>query len=140
MKVRPLIMALALAMGVALPALAQEPMHRYIVFFKYTDNAAKAMLENPQDREAQATKVAAAFGGKQEAFYILPAGGGFDGFGIIEFPDDVSVEGYKLFIRAAGNVADFQTFPLMTSAEFKASMEKAKNVKTDYTAPTATKQ
>jgi uncharacterized protein with GYD domain len=140
MNARSVVMASALAVGVALPALAQEPMHRYVILFKYGDNAAKAMTENPQDREAQGAKLTAAFGGKQEAIYFFPAGGPFDGMAIAEFPDDVSAEGLKLFIRATGNFTEFQTFPLMTSAEFKAAMEKAKNVKSEYTPPTATKQ
>jgi uncharacterized protein with GYD domain len=59
-------------MGVALPTLAQEPMHRYILLFKYGENAAKAMVENPQDREAQGAKATAAFGSKQEAIYFFP--------------------------------------------------------------------
>jgi uncharacterized protein with GYD domain len=133
-------MASALAMGVALPALAQEPMHRYVVFVKFADVATKAMVENPQDREAQAKKLGESFGGKQEAFYFFPTGGIFDLMTIGEFPDDVSVEGLKLFLRATGNFTDVQTLPLMTSAEFKAAMEKAKNVKTEYTPPTETKQ
>jgi uncharacterized protein with GYD domain len=140
MKTRSLIMASALAMGVALPASAQETMHRYLVLFKYADNAVKAMTENPQDREAQGAKVTASFGGKQEAIYFFPAGGLFDGMALAEFPDDVSPEGLKLFIRGTGNFSDFQTLPLMTSAEFKSAMEKAKNVKSEYTPPTATKQ
>jgi len=41
---------------------------------------------------------------------------------------------------AAGNFAKTQSIPLMTADEFKAAMEKAKNVKSSYTAPTATKQ
>jgi hypothetical protein len=59
---------------------------------------------------------------------------------IAEFPDDVTAEGLKLFTRATGNFAKFQTSPLMTAEESKAAMEKAKNVKTSYTPPTATKQ
>ena len=137
---RSLIVASALAMGLAVPALAQGSMHRYVVFFKYGDSAVKAMTENPQDRSAQGAKVTESFGGKQEAIYFFPAGGEFDGMAIAEFPDDVTAEGLKLFIRATGNFSKFQTSPLMTAEEFKEAMEKAKNVKTGYTAPTATKQ
>ena len=59
---------------------------------------------------------------------------------IDEFLDDVTAEGLSFFIRATGNFSKFQVSPLMTAEEFKAAMEKAKNVKTGYTAPTATKQ
>jgi uncharacterized protein with GYD domain len=140
MKILLLIVASALAMGFAPPAVAQSSTtHRYIVLFKYADNAVKAMTENPQDRSAQGAKASESFGGKQEAFYIFPEGGEFDGMAIAEFPDDVSAEGLKLFVRATGNFTKFQTSPLMTAEEFKVAMEKAKGVKSGYTQPTATK-
>ncbi len=140
MKIHSLIVASALVMALAAPAIAQQSMHRYAIFFKYGDNAVKAMTENPQDRSAQGAKVTESFGGKQEVIYFFPAGGVFDGMAIAEFPDDVTAEGLNLFLRATGNFAKFQSTPLMTAAEFKAAMDKAKNVKSGYTPPTATKQ
>ena len=140
MKVRSLILASAFATALVVPAMAQQSMHRYLILFKYGDNAVKAMTENPQDRSAQGAKVTESFGGKQELIYFMPAGGAFDGVAIADFPDDVTAEGLKLFIRSTGNFAKFQVSPLMTAEEFKEAMEKAKNVKSSYTAPTATKQ
>ncbi len=140
MKIHSLIVASALAMGLVVPAMAQSgTMHRYVVLFKYGDNAVKAMTENPQDRSVQGAKATEGFGGKQLAFYIFPEGGEFDGMAIAEFPDDVSAEGLALLVRATGNFTKFQTSPLMTAEEFKAAMEKAKSVKSGYTPPTATK-
>jgi uncharacterized protein with GYD domain len=140
MKTYSLIVVSALAVVLAAPAMAQQSMHRYVVFFKYADSAVKAMTENPQDRSAQGAKVSESFGGKQQAIYFFPAGGEFDGMALDEFPDEVTAAGLNLFIRATGNFAKFQVSPLMTAEEFKAAMEKAKNVKTGYTPPTATKQ
>ena len=59
---------------------------------------------------------------------------------IFTFPDDVTAEGQRLFVRATGNFAKTKSIPLMTAEEFKAAMEKAKDVKSSYTPPTATKQ
>ena len=53
MKIYSLVGVSALATVLAVPALAQQSMHRYAVFFKYADSAVKAMTENPQDRSAQ---------------------------------------------------------------------------------------
>jgi hypothetical protein len=50
------------------------------------------------------------------------------------------VEAQGLFARATGNFAKTYSIPLMSADEFKAAMEKAKSVKSSYTAPTATKQ
>jgi uncharacterized protein with GYD domain len=140
MKIHSLVVVSVVATVLAMPATAQGSMHRYVVLFKYADSAVKAISENPQHRSAQGAKVTESFGGKQEAIYFFPAGGEFDGMAIAEFPDDVTAEGLKLFIRATGNFTKFQTSPLLTAEEFKAAMEKAKNVKSSYTPPTATKQ
>lgn len=115
-------------------------MHRYLSFFKYADNAIKAMTENPQDRSAQGAKLAESFGGKVVATYYIPSGSEFDGVVILELPDDVTAEAQGLFVRATGNFTKIQSMPLMTADEFKAAMEKAKSVKTGYTPPTSTKQ
>jgi uncharacterized protein with GYD domain len=139
MKVYALLVS-ALAIGLSVPAMAQQSMHRYIAFFKYSDTAVKAMTENPQDRSAQIAKLAESFGGKLEAVYWFPAGSEYDGMVISTFPDEVSAQGQNLFVRATGNIAKTLSIPLMTAEEFKAAMEKAKNVKSSYTPPTATKQ
>jgi uncharacterized protein with GYD domain len=140
MKVHSLIIASTFAIGLAMPAMAQQSMHRYLSFFKYADNAVKAMTENPQDRSAQGAKLAESFGGKVIATYYIPSGSEFDGVVILELPDDVTAEAQGLFVRATGNFTKIQSMPLMTADEFKAAMEKAKSVKTGYTPPTSTKQ
>ena len=139
MKAYTLIVS-ALAIGLSLPAMAQQSMHRYVAFFKYSDTAVKAMTETPQDRAAQAAELAESFGGKMEAAYWFPAGSEYDGMVIWTFPDHVSEEAQSLFVRATGNFTRIKSLSLITGEEFKAAMEKAKNVKTGYTPPTSTKQ
>jgi uncharacterized protein with GYD domain len=139
MKASTLIVS-ALAIGLSLPAVAQQSMHRSVAFFKYSDTAVKAMTETPQDRAAQAAELAESFGGKLEAAYWFPAGNEYDGMVIWTFPDHVSEEAQSLFVRATGNFTRIKSLSLMTGEEFKAAMEKAKSVKTGYTPPTSTKQ
>jgi hypothetical protein len=80
----------------------------------------------------------------QEVIYFFPTGGEFDGMALWpapgEFPDQVTSEGLNPFLRATGNFSKVQSMSLLTAEEFKAAMEKAKNVKSSYTPPTATKQ
>ena len=66
MNAKSLLIASAIAVGLAMPATAQQSttMHRYASFFKYTDQAIKGMLDNPQDRAAALSKAAEAFGGR----------------------------------------------------------------------------
>jgi uncharacterized protein with GYD domain len=140
MKTHSLIVVSMLAIGLAMPAMAQQSMHRYASLFKYSDSAVKAMTENPQDRAAAAAKLYEAFGGKMELAYWFPTGGEYDGVIIYQVPDEVTVEAIGLAARATGNFTRAEAIPLMTTEEFKAAMEKAKDVKSGYTPPTATKQ
>lgn len=136
---RALITA-ALAIGCVAPAIAQQPMRHYLAYFKYTDAAVKAMTENPQDREAAARKLAEGFGGKLDVIYWMTSGP-YDGFAVFEFPDDVTAEASAALARSSGNFQNNQSMPILNAAEFKAVMQKAKDVKasTAYTAPTETK-
>jgi uncharacterized protein with GYD domain len=141
MKLHSLMIVAALAMGFAVPAMAQSStMHRYIGFFKYSDAAVKAMTENPQDRSAQAAKLYESFGGKVESVYFFAGGGEYDGFVVGQLPDDVTSEALGLMVRSTSNFTKNTSYSLLTAEEFKAAMEKAKGVKSSYTPPTATKQ
>ena len=141
MRLHSLMIASALAMGLAVPAMAQSSTtHRYVQFFKYSDAAVKEMTENPQDRAATLAKLYESAGGKMESIYCVPTGGKYDGMVIGQFPDDVSAEAISLTVRSTGSLANSQTVAAMTAEEFKAAMEKAKSIKSNYTPPTATKQ
>jgi uncharacterized protein with GYD domain len=118
--------------------MAQQSLHRYVAFFNYSEAAVKAMTETPQDRAAQAAELAESFGGKMEAAYWFPAGSDYDGMVIWTFPDVVSEEALGSVRQSYGQL--IKSLSVMTGEEFKAAMEKAKNVKTSYTPPTSTKQ
>jgi uncharacterized protein with GYD domain len=77
------------------------------------------------------------FGGK---IYWFATGSEYDGMVIGQLPDDLTSEALLLVVRGLGNTARIQAFPLITSEEFKAAMEKADNIKSSYTPPTTTKQ
>ena len=55
MRIHSLIAVCALAMGLASPAMAQQSVHRYVVFFKYGDNAVKAMTRRYGNRQPPIT-------------------------------------------------------------------------------------
>src|SRR5690242_19278560 len=93
MNMQSLIVSSVFALGfAAVPAIAQQPSHRYLEFFRYSDTAVKAMTENPQDRSAQAAKLAESFGGKVESIYFFPAGSEYDGMVIFAYPAEVAHE------------------------------------------------
>lgn len=141
MRSRTLLIASAIAIGLAGPAIAQQSTsaHRYVGLFKYTDQAIKTTTENPQDRAAPVAKLLEGLGGKLESMYFFPMGGEWDGMVISQMPND-AVESVNLIVRSTGNFAKVQSIPVMTAGEFKAAAEKAKSATTGYTAPTATRQ
>jgi uncharacterized protein with GYD domain len=137
-KIHLLMTATALAMGLTSPAMAQSStMHRYAEFFKYSDSAVKAMTEISVRPSSEACLSRSA--ARWESAYWLPTGGEYDGMVIVQVPDAITEEAISLTVRSTGNFAKNQSIPLMTAEEFKAALEKAKNVQSGYTPPTATK-
>jgi uncharacterized protein with GYD domain len=136
---RALITA-TVVIGFITPAMAQQSLRPYLAYFKYSDAAIKAMTENPQDRGAAARKLAEGFGGKVDVIYWTTSGE-YDGFVVFEYPDDVTAAASEAFTRSTGNFQKAETIPLLNAEEFKAAMQKVKDVKatTTYTAPTQTK-
>jgi uncharacterized protein with GYD domain len=110
-------------------------MHRYVTFFKYTDQAIKGMTDNPQDREAAVTKLIEGLGEKFEANYFFPMGGDFDGVLITQAPSDLTIEAINFVARSKGGFLRVQTVPAIASGEFKALMETAKKGAASYVAP-----
>jgi uncharacterized protein with GYD domain len=141
MRVHSLLIASAIATLLAFPAMAQQPgtPHRYLGLFKYSDQAMKAMRENPQDRSAAAAKLYESLGGKLEATYFFPLGGEYDGMLIAQMPNDAAFAALNFIIAPTENFSKALVLPLMTADEFKAAMEKAKGTITSYTPPTATR-
>jgi uncharacterized protein with GYD domain len=137
MNTKSPLIASAIALGLAMPATAQQSttMHRYASFFKYTDQAIKELLNNPQDRSAAVSKLFDAFGAKTEAVYVFPMGGEFDGIIIIQAPSDSAIEAIQLVTRSGGALAKAVVAPIMATGEFKALMETAKQGAASYAPP-----
>jgi uncharacterized protein with GYD domain len=137
MRIRSLLIASAIATVLASPATAQQSttMHRYAVFFKYSDQAIKGMLDKPEDRAAALSKTAEASGAKIEAIYFFPMGGEFDGMIIQQAPSDSAMEAIQLVARSTGALAKAVMVPIIASGEFKTLMEAAKQGAASYAPP-----
>jgi uncharacterized protein with GYD domain len=142
MRIHSLLIASAITTVLALPTMAQQSStaHRYLGLFKYSDQAMKAMRENPQDRSAQGAKLFESLGGKMEVTYFFPLGGEYDGMFIAQMPNDAALTALNFITMPTENFSKSLILPLMTADEFKAAMEKAKGTITTYTPPTATRQ
>jgi uncharacterized protein with GYD domain len=137
---RSLVTASILAICLAGPAAAQQSTNGryYLGYFKYSDNAINAMTENPTDRSVQARKLVEGFGGKMDRVFWFTSGR-YDGFVIYELPDDATAEAIEMTLRASGNFLESDFIRIMNGEEFKTVLEKARQAKTGYTAPTETK-
>lgn len=135
MRLKSLLLAAAMVVGLAAPAMAQQTLHRFITLFKFNDQAIKALVDNPQDREAAVAKVSEQFGGKLEALYVFPFSNEFDGMVIIQAANDAAMEKINLVIRSSGSFARLQVTEVLTPAEFKTALQAAKDGAASYTPP-----
>ena len=110
-------------------------MPRYITFFSYTGDAAKAMIEKPSDRTAAAKALVESLGGTQEAFYWMQ--GKHDGFLIANLPDGVAAAALAAAVGASGAVGSVETHQIFDRAEQSAIVKQAAAARKAYKPPTA---
>ena len=108
-------------------------MSHYLIRWRFTDEAAKSLVETPQNRTAPARELIEGFDGQLLSYYFVL--GEYDGLAICDFPDTVSVAACSMKAASTGAFARFETMALLTATEAKEAMKKAKNTKTDYATP-----
>ena len=106
----------------------------YLFKANYSAEAIKAMIAEPQDREAAGRKIIEALGGKLHHFFI--ALGEADAIAIIEAPDDTTMVAASLVVSASGNLTNVSTTKLLTMSEAMDAMGKAGAVASAYAPPT----
>ena len=105
----------------------------YLWTGNYTQEAIKAMVKNPTDREAAARQAVEAAGGKLHHMFV--ALGRKDLVLLAEFPDDVSAGSISMMTAAAGAVVNAETTRLMTMADFTKTLKKARAAAAKYKPP-----
>ena len=110
-------------------------MPRFITFFSYTGEAAKAMIERPSDRSAAAKALAELLGGTLEAFYWMQ--GKHDGLLITNLPDGVAASALAAAVGATGAIAGIETHQTFDHDEQAAIVQQAATARQAYTPPTA---
>ena len=110
-------------------------MPKYITFFSYTGESAKAMIERPSDRSAAAKALVESLGGTQEAFYWMQ--GKHDGFLITNLPDGVAAAALAAAVGASGAVVGLETHQIFDHDEQAAIVKHAEAARRVYKPPTA---
>jgi uncharacterized protein with GYD domain len=87
----------------------------YLMRFSYTPEAWSRLMENPEDRRDAARAYIEQVGGALHGFWY--GFGEYDGYAILEAPDNVSMASVVLAIAAGGALASHETTVLMTVEE-----------------------
>ncbi len=110
-------------------------MTHFLLRWQFSAASAKSFVTSPQDRTGPARELIEGFGGKMHCYYF--ALGEYDGLGIVEFPDNVTITAASLLAASTGAFTRFETTPLLTAQEAEAAMKKAQAKAGGYRAPNA---
>lgn len=94
----------------------------YLGRFKYSAEAIKAMVENPQDRSAAAAEAAESVGCKLQGIWW--ALGDRDGVFLVDAPDNVAVVALSMAVGASGQISTDNTV-LLDMNEAQEAMRRA---------------
>ena len=109
-------------------------MPHYMFQARYTSDAIKAMIDNPQDREAGARPLVEAMGAKLHNLFFCM--GQEDVVAIIEAPDDETMAAAAMIIGGSGAFSSGATTKLMTAQQAMSAMKKAQAGRASYTPAT----
>ena len=98
----------------------------YLTRFSYTPETWAKLMQNPEDRREAQRAYIEQVGGALHGFWY--GFGEYDGYAILEAPDNVSMAGTALAISAGGALASVETTVLMTVEETIEALAKAKGV------------
>jgi uncharacterized protein with GYD domain len=95
----------------------------YMAQFAYTPEAWIAFTKHPEDRTKAVQELAQKLGCKFEALYYSL--GEYDGFVILEAPDEATITAFVLAAMAPGHLRMTKTTVLMRSGAIVQAMKKA---------------
>jgi uncharacterized protein with GYD domain len=98
----------------------------YLMRFSYTPETWARLMQNPEDRRNAARAYIEQVGGSLVGFWY--GFGEYDGYAIIEAPDNASASGYVLAISAGGALSRVETTVLMTVEETLEALAKGKGI------------
>jgi uncharacterized protein with GYD domain len=108
-------------------------MAHFIVTGSYTASGMKGMMAHPSDREAAASSIIEAGGGKLKSFLVTT--GDNDFLMIVETGDLSKMLASLMVVGASGAVTGLKTVQAFTSAEFTVAQKAAGVLATKYAPP-----
>ena len=101
-------------------------MPAYLMRFSYTPETWSRLIENPEDRRDAARAYLDQVGGTLHGFWY--GFGEYDGYVILEAPDNASAAGVVIAIAAGGALASVETTVLLTVEETLEALAKSKDI------------
>jgi uncharacterized protein with GYD domain len=98
----------------------------YLMRFSYTPETWARLIQNPEDRRDAARTYLEQVGGTLQGFWY--GFGEYDGYAILEAPDNVSAAGAVIAIAAGGALSSVETTVLMTVEETLEALAKSKSI------------
>lgn len=108
-------------------------MPKFITFFSYSGESAKAMVDRPSDRAAAAKALTESLGGTLEAFYWMH--GKHDGFLITELADGATAASLALATASTGAITNVVTHEIFGADEQGGIVQGAKTARDAYRPP-----
>lgn len=108
-------------------------MAMYLTKFTHTPETWARLLANPEDRRSALVPILEAVGGKLHGYWY--AFGDWDGYLLVELPDDVTAAGTLIKAASSGAFASFSTTKLLTVEEALDALQRGGGV--EYRPPGA---
>jgi uncharacterized protein with GYD domain len=98
----------------------------YLMRFSYTPETWSRLIQNPEDRRDAARSYIEQVGGTLHGFWY--GFGEYDGYALLEAPDNVSMAGVVLAISAGGALSSVDTTVLMSVEDTLEALAKSKSI------------
>jgi len=96
----------------------------FIAQFSYTPQAWAALIHAPQDRAAASDALLRHFGGRLIGLYYTP-GAEYDGFALVEAPNDAAGAAVEIADIAAGHLRSNRLLRVLSAEEMHAVLQQA---------------
>jgi uncharacterized protein with GYD domain len=106
-------------------------MPKYAVFFTFTGESVKALMDRPSDRKAVVRSLAESAGGSMECYYLMF--GERDGFAVLDLPDSSTAAALSLRVASSGGFHHLDTHELIEADDLAGILERASAI--SYQAP-----
>ena len=98
-------------------------MPKYAVFFTFTGETVRALMDKPSDRAEVVRSLAESAGGSLECYYLMF--GERDGFAVLDLPDSATAAALSLRVASSGGFHHLDTHELIETGNLGGILEAA---------------